>query len=195
MYPTWIKCVVGLVLAAFLAVGIGTWVSALPAEGCFVGPTSTSSSPDKIYEALLFEKTCTFGPFGGTYHIVSLRSIGSADEGTEIFSADLSAPALLWLEAHRLMVTINDVSWVGVSLHRVDGIEVSYQLADRLSEADVSERERVWEERSLANIHPAPPGQSNEALKSFYLAKAAQKERFEKFKAWARANIPGAYSR
>jgi hypothetical protein len=192
-YPAYSKISIFLALAAVLAVGVRTYIGTRQADSCFIEQSSTSLSPDKSHEALLVEQTCAYGPIGGTYHILSVRSGNPSDKGTDIFQTDQSVPTISWLGGRHLIVTINNVSWIGLSLHQAAGIEVSYRLADRLAQENIVKEEREWEQRSLASIHPVPPGQTSVSLDSFNFAKAVQKENFEKFKAWAQANIPNAY--
>ncbi len=193
-HPVWNIFIAGMLLAVGLAV---TVVLRIRAASCSDRQDFAMVSPDGSHDAYLNERYCAYGPFGGTYYILSMRSTTAADSEIEFFSTERAIPpGLLWVGARRVVVAINDVAWIGLSLHNVDGIEVDYRLAENLSDENIAEREREWEKQSLAEIHrhPLSADQLEIELARFEQVKAVEQESLRNFKAWARANIPNAFS-
>ncbi len=156
---------------------------------------SSSASPDNSYDAQLIEGVCATGPYGSTYHVLAIRKTGSSDRGTEFFTTETSSPDFFWSDARRLIVTINTVSWIGRSRHQADGLEVSYRLADNLSEQNFERELQAWQERVLAEHRPVAAGRKDPGLEQIRFTVATRQKLFEQFKAWARINVLGSYPR
>jgi len=182
-----------VIVIAIVAIEVRACIPRLQAYACSTYEISRSEAPDQRHVAVLKERTCALGPLGGTSQSIFMQSKDSTVSGSEIFTTDLAEPILSWTDASHFLITISEVAWIGTSLHRVDGVAIDYRLSDRMSDDQIAQRSAARDQKRMVDYlkNPSPPPQGS--FGGYVLAKKFEKETLEKFKAWARANIPGAY--
>lgn len=181
-----------LTIAAMLLAG--ALAHRFQATVCSPYEIARAEAPDGGHVAILREQSCGIGSLGETFQTVSLRAADTRAPETEIFRTDLAQPLLSWIDASRLTITVTEVGWIGRSQHQADGVAIDYVLSERLSDAQIAQRQAERDRKNMEEYlrNPSPPPQGK--FGGYVLEKTQQRESVDKFKAWARVNIPGAYA-
>ena len=192
----WARIALLLLCLAIVGVCARACIVRWQTSACAYREIFKSEAPDKSHNAVISEQSCDFGSVGGTYLIVSMRAASTQGKGIDIFATDTAFPALSWVDSQHLVILISEIGWIGTSRHEVDGVQIEYRLAERLSEEKIAQRTAERNEQTLAESrrHPSPAGEPNGTLTSLNFANKIEQENLGKFKSWARKNIPGAYA-
>jgi hypothetical protein len=188
----WSTAFTPLVVAA--AVLLGGAIFHFQSSICSPYEISRSQAPDQQHVAIVREQACGVGTLGVTYQTISVQTRQPPGKETEVFKTDLAQPILSWTDAGQLVVTVSEIGWIGVSLHRAEGVDILYQLSDRLSDEQIAQRIAARDRKKFEDyLHtPSPPPQGN--FGSYVLEKKFDRENLKSFKAWAAANVSATSS-
>jgi hypothetical protein len=181
------RALIPLIVAA--AALLGGAVFHFQSSVCSPYEISRSEAPDRQHVAIVREQACGVGTLGVSYQTISVQAKGAPGKETEVFKTDLARPILSWADAGHLVITVTEIGWIGVSLHRAEGIDIAYQLSDRLSDEQIAQRIAARDQKKLEDyLHdPSPPPQGN--FGSYVLEQKFDRENLLRFKTWAGANV------
>lgn len=96
---------------------------------------SSSVSPDNIHKLEVKHVICDsgFGNVSSAYFIVVSNVKGPSDE-KEFFLEFDAPPNAAWVDFQHIIVTIDHIVTIKKSLHKISGIEISYQVVPHIFE-------------------------------------------------------------
>lgn len=149
---------------------------------------SVFPSGDGVHDAVLAHQYC-----GGDIYWIDVRNNRAWFGGnTKVFLTWEFAPTVAWGDSQHIVITINEVSDIGTSLHEADRIIVIYRLADRLSDENFRNRINEYEARTQENLRAhkstftGNPAQDAQALKDVV---DREWQNYRKLQEWARVNV------